>query len=250
MRLKEKVAFITGAAGPMGSAIARRFAAEGAKLVLVDISGKRLTAAVEELPSGTDVLSRPSVSVLDSDKVKDVTDEAIDRFGRIDVLINIVGGIASRRITTPMLEIDDTQLSETFAINVRSIFVTARHVVPHMKANRYGRIVNISSTSMAGETGQSDYTAAKAGVAGLTRTMAIEFAPDITVNCIAPSLIRTRVMEAFDPETLKTYAERPLLRRIGEPEDIANAALFLGSDEAAYITGVMLPVTGGAWPAL
>jgi NAD(P)-dependent dehydrogenase (short-subunit alcohol dehydrogenase family) len=231
-------------------AIARRFATEGARLVLVDISEKRLPSAIKELPPATEVLWKSPVNVLENDHVKGIVDEAIDRFGRIDILVNIVGGIASRQITTPMLEMDDAQLTATFALNVKSIFVTSRHILPHMKRNRYGRVVNITSTSMAGEAGQSDYSAAKAGVAGLTRTMAIEFAPDITVNCIAPSLIRTRVMEAFDPEIIKTYAERPLLRRIGEPDDIANAALFLGSDEAAYITGIMLPVTGGAWPAL
>lgn len=249
MRLKDKVAFITGAAGGMGAAIARRFAAEGAKLVLTDISARRMAEIGEELAQTTDLVWAAS-DVLNSENIGALVDNAITTFGRIDILVNVVGGIGSKNAMTPLLQMDDEQIDRTLALNLKSIFVTARHILPLMQKQRYGRVVNITSASMSGQNGQSDYAAAKAGVAGLTRTMAIEFAPDITVNCIAPSLIRTRVMERFDQATIDRWAAEPLLKRIGEPEDIANAVLFLGSDEASYITGVMLPVTGGSWPAL
>jgi NAD(P)-dependent dehydrogenase (short-subunit alcohol dehydrogenase family) len=248
MRLQDKIAFITGAAGPMGEAVARRFAGEGARLALVDVSQRRLDAVQAGLPPGTDCLAR-RVDVLRNDEVQAAIAETVDRFGSIDIVVNIVGGIVSPRITTPMLEMDEAQFDATLALNLKSVFLTTRHAVPAMR-KRSGRIVNLSSISLAGEPGQAEYSAAKAGVAALTRTMAIEFAPDVTVNCIAPALIRTRVLDRLDPGMVEGYRARTLLGRLGEPEDIAHAALFLASDEAAFITGAILPVSGGIWPAL
>ena len=114
-----------------------------------------------------------------------------------------------------------------------------------MMKNQYGRIVNFASIAMSGEDGMAAYSAAKAGVAALTRSMAIEFGPYVTVNSVAPSLIRTRVVDRMDPEQVEIFRQRTLLKRLGEPIDIANAALFLASDEASFITGVNLPVSGG-----
>ena len=120
----------------------------------------------------------------------------------------------------------------------------------NMLENNYGKILNISSINFAGEAGSADYGAAKAGVASLTRTLAAELAPSINVNAIAPGIIRTRALAMLGPENAKKYRERSLLKRLGEPTDIANTALFLCSDEGAYITGEILPVSGGIWPAL
>jgi NAD(P)-dependent dehydrogenase (short-subunit alcohol dehydrogenase family) len=119
-----------------------------------------------------------------------------------------------------------------------------------MLERRYGKIVNVSSINFAGEVGSSDYSAAKAAVASLTRTMAIELAPHINVNCIAPGIIRTSVIDRMSPDVRAHYENKPLLKRLGEARDIANAALFLCSDESSYITGQILAVSGGIWPAL
>lgn len=251
MRLKGKVAFITAAAGGIGSATAKRFAAEGARLVLTDISHRRLSEVEGELSGACELIGEAG-DALDQHFIAGLVGQAMERFERIDILVNVVGGVASKKFATPMLEIDDAQLEATLAFNLKGIFATARQVVPLMQRQRYGRIVNISSTSMAGESGHADYSAAKGGVAGLTRTMAIEFAPDITVNAIAPWLIRTPLMKQLvDQTTMDGWtARKPPLQRFGEPEDIANAALFLASDEASFITGINLPVTGGFWPNL
>ncbi len=249
MRLSKKIALITGAAGPMGEAIALRFAQEGANLILTDISQRRLSAICTRLPPRCDVLAIKA-DALDNEQLAGVVARAIDHFGAVDLLVNIVGGIVSSRITTPLLEMSDEQFEATLRLNLRSIVLTARHVVPQMQQRNYGRIVNISSVAMCGEAGQADYSAAKAGVAGLTRTMAIEFSPHITVNCIAPALVGTRVLDRLDPMLVDAWRDRTLLKRLGQPIDIAHAALFLASDEASFITGVQLPVSGGICPAL
>lgn len=239
---------ITGAAGPMGEAVARRFLDEGTTLVLFDISRRRLDEVVARL--GTDRLVACQGNSLAEPDVKAAVAAGIAAFARLDILVNIVGGIVSPRIATPLLDMTDEQFSGTLELNLKSVLLTARHVVPHMQRHGRGSIVNLGSISMAGEAGQAEYSAAKAGVAALTRTMAIEFAPLIRVNCIAPALIRTRVLDRLDPAMIAEYRERTLLKRLGEPEDVAAAALFLASDEASFVTGAILPVSGGIWPAL
>lgn len=239
---------ITGAAGPMGEAVARRFHEEGATLVLFDISRRRLDEVVSRLWTER-LVACAGNSLVEAD-VKAAVDAGIAAFARLDILVNIVGGIVSPRIATPMLEMSDEQFSGTLELNLKTVLLTARHVVPHMQRHGGGSIVNLGSISMAGEAGQAEYSAAKAGVAALTRVMAIEFAPQIRVNCIAPALIRTRVLERLDPAMIAEYRERTLLKRLGEPEDVAAAALFLASDEASFVTGAILPVSGGIWPAL
>lgn len=249
MRLKDRTALICGAAGPMGEAIAQRFVDEGANLVLTDISGRRLEglAATLEAPKR---IAAIRADALKADEMRAVVDAGIKAFKKIDIVVNVVGGIRAKSIHTSMLDMTSAQLDETLSLNLKGILLSTQLVSPHMRHNMYGRIVNISSISMAGEGGQADYAAAKAGVAAMTRTMAIELAPYITVNCIAPALIKTTVLERMDPRAIETYRNRTLLGRLGEPEDIANAALFLASDESAFITGHMLPVSGGIWPSL
>jgi len=249
MRLQGRIAMITGAAGPMGEAVAIRFAQEGAAVLLFDISRRRLDEVAARLGRPDRVVAHRGDALLDTDMQAGVQ-AGVAAFGRLDILINIVGGIVSPRIFTPLVEMTDAQFEATLDLNLKTTFLAARHVVPHMQKHGYGRIVNLGSVSMAGEAGQAEYSAAKAGVAALTRTMAIEFAPEITVNCIAPALIRTRVLQRLDPAMVEHYRTRTLLKRLGEPEDVAAAALFLASDEASFITGAVLPVSGGIWPAL
>jgi NAD(P)-dependent dehydrogenase (short-subunit alcohol dehydrogenase family) len=173
-----------------------------------------------------------------------VADLALERFGRVDVLINLVGGLRGD-MYVPLLEISDERWGETLQLNLRAGLHLARALVPGMRERGWGRVVNISSIAYAGELGQADYGAAKAAVASLSRSMAIEFAPEVNVNCIAPSLIRTSVVERMDPAELDDLRDRTLLKRLGEAGEIANAVLFFSCDESSFVTGQLLAVSGG-----
>jgi 3-oxoacyl-[acyl-carrier protein] reductase len=253
VRLKDKVAFISGAGGPMGLAIARRMAEEGAHLVMTDISGSRLDAAVAEieaLPGGHGKVLARRASVIVQTEAANLCAEALQTFGRVDVLVNVVGGIADKVFYRPFLEISEARWAGTFDVNLSGTRYLTRGLAPAMLANRYGRIVNIASVDFAGEWGHADYSASKAAVVSLTKVLAMEFAPHVTVNCIAPGIINTRAADAMDPEKRAELKNRNLLKRLGEPIDVAHAALFLGCDEAAFITGEVMSVSGGIWPGL
>lgn len=248
MRLEGKIALITGA-GPMGAAIARRFADEGASLVLTDISGSRLKAAVDRLAKETRVVAhRADVTV--RDEALAVAEAGLTEFGRIDILCNIVGGVRDATLYQPILTMSEKRWDDTFALNLKGSMHLIQRIVPGMIDRGSGKILNVSSINYAGEAGSGDYGAAKAAVASLTRTMAIEFAPAVNVNCLVPGGIETRAMEKLDEELKESYRTRNLLKRLGRPEDIANAALFLCSGEADYITGHLLPVAGGVSASL
>ncbi|KAA9022564.1 SDR family NAD(P)-dependent oxidoreductase [Niallia endozanthoxylica] len=252
MRLKDKVAFITGAGGPMGEAIAIRFAEEGAKLVITDISEKRLNSTREKLLEYTvaDNIVAIRASVLDYEEVKEVVEEANQTFSKIDILVNVVGGIRDTTMIRPIFEIDSDRWDNTMELNLKGTFNCTKLVAPKMIQYGYGKIVNISTIHFDGEKGYADYGAAKAGVASFTKTAAKELSPVINVNCIAPGLIQTSIVDRMDSETLEEYRKKTLLGRLGNPIDVANTALFLASDESAYITGHIIPVSGGIWPHL
>jgi 3-oxoacyl-[acyl-carrier protein] reductase len=253
MRLKGKIALITGAAGPMGRAVALRFAEEGASLVISDISGPRLAeseASIATKLKGDARLLAHRANVISREEALALAQLGLDTFGKIDLLVNIVGGIRAKTMFEPMVGMSETRWDETMALNLKPNLHLSQAVVPGMLERRYGKIVNVSSINFAGEIGSADYSAAKAAVASLTRTMAIELAPHINVNCIAPGIIRTSVIDRMTPDVRAHYEQKPLLKRLGEATDIANAALFLCSDESSYITGQILAVSGGIWPAL
>ena len=248
---------ITGAGGPMGFAIARRFAAEGASLALTDISGSRLekaAAAVREVLAPGAALVAQRASVLDEEEVRGLI-RAVEgapgsmRGGQIDVLVNVVGGVRGP-LDTAFVALTPARMTDTFDLNLKGTLLLAQALVPGMLARQRGKILNISSINMAGAAGQADYAMAKAAVASLTRTLAMELAPHVNVNCIAPAIINTSVVQRMPQEERQRYVDATQLKRMGEPGDIANAALFLCSSESDYITGVMLPVSGGIWPAL
>lgn len=243
MRLSGKVALITGA-GPMGAAIARRFAEEGASLILTDVSGARLDATAEELRGKTRVVAhRADVTV--RQEALAVAEAGLAEFGRVDILCNLVGGIRDATLYRPLLSMSEKRWDETFAINLKpSLYLIAR-LAPGMIERGAGKILNVSSVNYAGEAGSSDYGAAKAAVASLTRSLAIELAPTINVNCLVPGLIETRAVDKLDEKLKESYRARTLLKRLGRPEDIANAALFLCCSESDYLTGHLLPVSGG-----
>jgi 3-oxoacyl-[acyl-carrier protein] reductase len=253
MRLQGRTALVSGAGGPMGRAVADRFAREGASLVVTDISGKRLAEAAAmiepQLAAGAKLVAQRA-DVTQAAEAASVVAAAHSTLGPIDIVINIVGGIKAKTMFEPMVSMSEERWDATFALNTKGILHMTKLLAPAMLERQYGKIVNISSISFAGEVGSADYGGAKAAVASLTRTMAIELAPYVNVNCIAPGTIRTSVMQRMQPDELAFYAAKPLLKRLGEPTDIANACLFLVSDEASYITGEILAVSGGVWPAL
>ncbi len=249
MRLENRIAIVTGSGGPMGAAIAERFAAEGAKVVLNDISARRLAGTEAKLKEAgheavalrADVCNRPEAEALVA--------LALESHGRIDVLVNVVGGLKGA-IDLPVLEIDDERWDLTMRLNLRGSLACSQLVVPEMRRAGGGNIINISSISYAGVASQADYAAGKAGVAAFTRSCALEFAPEIRVNAIMPGPIATSVVERQDPARLEAWIAETPLAKIGRPEDIADAALFLGSEEAGHITGQFLYVSGGLWPSL
>lgn len=253
MRLKDKVALITGAGGPMGRAVAERFAEEGAALVITDISGNRLNEARATIESGLGPgagIVAERADVTRGDEARRVAEAGLARFGRVDLLVNVVGGIKAKTLFEPILAMSEARWDDTFNLNLKASFHLVKLLAPGMLERRYGKIVNVASINFAGELGSADYGAAKAAVASLTRTLAMELAPHVNVNCIAPGTIRTSVLQRMPADELQRYADKPLLKRLGEPRDIANAALFLASDESSYVTGEILAVSGGVWPAL
>ncbi len=253
MRLQERTALVSGAGGPMGRAVAERFAREGASLVLTDISGRRLDESVAMitplLRNGARVTARRA-DVTRAEEAAAVVAVGHAAIGPVDIVVNIVGGIKAKVLFEPMVTMTEERWDATFALNTKGILHLTKLLAPTMVERQYGKIVNISSINFAGEMGNADYGASKAAVASLTRTMAIELAPHVNVNCVAPGTIRTSVLQRMAADELAFYAAKPLLQRLGEPADVANACLFLASEEASYITGEILAVSGGIWPAL
>jgi NAD(P)-dependent dehydrogenase (short-subunit alcohol dehydrogenase family) len=248
MRLDGKIALVTGA-GPMGGAIARRFAEEGASLVLTDISGSRLGSVVDLLSSKTRLVAhRADVAI--REEALAVAEAGLTEFGQIDSLCNIVGGVRDATLYRPILTMSEKRWDDTFAINLKGSLCLVQRIAPGMIERGLGKILNVSSINYSGEADAGDYGAAKVAVASLTRTMAIEFAPMVNVNCPVPGGIETRAMQKLDEEMKEGYRTRNLLKRLGRPEDIANAALFLCGSESDYIAGHLLPVSGGVVASL
>jgi len=246
MRFEGQAIMVTGAARGIGAAIARAFHREGARVTLLDIDSPGVEALARELrATGDDPLALKTDVTVAAD-VRRAVDAIIGRWGRLDVLVNNAGGF-SRIIPTE--EIPDEEWDAILRLNLTSVFLCAKAVLPIMKRQGSGRIVNVSSAAgRAGAvTATSHYAAAKAGVLGFTRHLAREVGPDgITVNAVAPGTVATERFKALrSVEETRRLAESIPLRRIAEPDEIAEAVLFLASDAARYITGAALDVNGG-----
>ena len=235
----------------MGRAVTMRFAREGAALVLTDISGRRLESTLEDVraahPGVSAIGIRADVTVpaeLDS-----LMAEASAHAPPCDILVNVVGGMRGA-LFEPLLSMQAERWDQTMALNLRGTVLLTQRLAPGMRERGYGRIVNFSSINYAGEEGQADYAAAKAAVAALTRSLAMELAPEVNVNCVAPGLIQTSVVDRMDASTVTRYRDACALKRLGTPDEIASAVLFLASEEASYVTGEILRVSGGRWPIL
>jgi NAD(P)-dependent dehydrogenase (short-subunit alcohol dehydrogenase family) len=249
MRLKDKVALITGAGGGIGRAIAQRFAREGARIAVLDRNGRFAGDAVAELPSEAQAIAIEA-DVGDSGSVDDAIRQVYRKYERIDILFNN----AAINSVVPVVSVSNDELDRIFAVNVKSMFYTCRAVLPQMIARKSGSILNMSSiTGLVGAPGMTTYATSKGAIITFTRSLALEQAENgVRVNCICPASIDTPMLqEAFDRTNDPAAAKEQNIRRhplgrLGTPEDVANFALFLASDEASFITGGTHVIDGGA----
>lgn len=242
MRLRGKVAIITGAANGLGYEAAITFIREGASVVLVDfdVSGDQRAKELKE--QGADV-EFFQVDVANRESVDNMVSNVIGRFNKIDILVNNAGITRDGMLTT--LSQEDFQ--KVLDVNLTGVFNCTQAVVPHMVSQGYGKIVNTSSVSgVYGNVGQTNYAATKAAVVGMTKTWAKELGrKGINVNAVAPGFIETNMVAAVPEKVIEQMKSVIPLQRLGKPSDIANAYLYLSSDEASYVNGTVLHVDGG-----
>jgi len=236
MRLKDKVALITGGSRGLGQAMAERFANEGAKVVALDLG---------ELSYSHDNVEFMPLNVTSTLECEIVFKKVDEKYGRIDVLVNNAG-ITQDSLTRKM---SDDQWNKVIDVNLKGVFNLTRYVGPFMAEQGSGSIINISSVvGVYGNIGQANYAATKAGVLGLTMSWAKEFAmkgAQVRVNAIAPGYTLTDILKTVPQELLDKFAAQTMLKRLGQPHEIADVALFLASDESSYLTGQTLQVDGG-----
>ncbi|MBW2674071.1 MAG: 3-oxoacyl-ACP reductase FabG [Deltaproteobacteria bacterium] len=246
MRLKDKVAIVTGSGRGIGEGIVLRFAEEGAKIVINDVNEADANAAVEKVKAAGGQAVAVIGSVASREVVQNMVDTAIKEFGTLDIMVNNAG------ITRDVMlhKMTDEQWDQVVAVNQTGVFYGIQCAARYMREKGYGKIINISSTSALGNPGQLNYAATKAAVIGMTKTAAKELGPkNVNVNAIAPGMIWTDMMKNMPQEAKdKLDAMLPFLvplNRKGSPLDIANLALFLASEESQFITGQVIFCEGG-----
>ena len=236
MRLKDKIAVVTGGARGLGQAISERFAKEGARVIALDMGASTYEA---------DQVEFRLLDVTDREACKAMFDSIVKDYGRIDILVNNAG-ITRDAMTRKMT---DDQWDQVIDVNLTGVFNLTRFVGPHMEAMGGGSIINISSVvGVFGNIGQANYAATKAGVVALAQTWAKEFARKgvpVRVNAIAPGYTMTDILKTVPQDLLDSFAKLTMLGRLGQPHEIAEPAVFLASDESSYITGHVLEVNGG-----
>lgn len=242
-RLSGKTAIVTGGASGFGAGIVRKFVAEGARVMIADINADGATMLARELGA-----IAQQVDVSSDASVNEMAGTAIARFGRLDILVNNAG---VSHMPAPLDEISEADFDRVVAINIKSVYLTARHLVPHFKANKRGAILNVASTAAVSPRPRlSWYNASKGWMVTATKSMAVELAPlGVRVNAINPVAGETPLLKTFmgedTPEIRAKFLATIPLGRFSTPEDMGNAACFLCSDEASMITGVALEVDGG-----
>ncbi|KUO94707.1 beta-ketoacyl-ACP reductase [Ferroacidibacillus organovorans] len=244
-----RVAMVTGSARGIGAATAIRLAADGAAVAVIDLHEKSCQETVEAIRAGGGQAIGIGCDVSQAESVKAAVEQVVSAFGRLDILVNNAGLTRDNLL----FKMTDEDWDVVMSVHLRGSFLCSREAQKHMVQNRYGKIVNLSSTSALGNRGQANYAAAKAGLQGFTKTLAIELGPfNINVNAVAPGFIDTDMTRqtaariGLDPEeNIRRAIEAIPLRRVGVPSDIANVISFLTSDEASYVTGQVLYVNGG-----
>lgn len=250
MRLKDKVAIITGAKRGIGHAIAARFTSEGAHVVLADIQDA--TAEAQLLSSSATLARSIHTDVSRDADIKALIRQTMAEFGRIDILVNNAGIEFAKTV----VDTTETEWEQLMAVNLKGVFLCSRAVIPIMKQQGAGVIINIASElGLVGEAGVAAYCASKGGVVMLSKALAIDHGPQgIRVNCLCPGPVTTQLLEdvfasSDDPSAMREMFEsKTVLKRLGGPEEIAAAAAFLASDESAFMAGADLVVDGG-WTA-
>lgn len=247
----DKVVLITGGGNGIGRATAVRFAREGAKVVISDLDAAGMAETKAQIEAAGGEVTTVAGNVASRSDVQKMVDTAVSNYGGLHVLINNAGitrdGLTTRIKDGQRLFMSDEKWDAVLEVNLKGTWLCCQLAAIPMIKQGYGRINNTASISALGNIGQANYSASKAGIIGLTKTLALEFARyGIAVNCIAPGGVKTRMIEAIPEKVMTGLLEGIPFRRFAEPEEIAAAHLFLASEEASFITGQVLFVDGGA----
>ena len=243
MRLKDKVAIVTGAGSGIGAATAKRFASEGASVVVADVMDEQAAEVVAEIEAADGKAIACHCNVADKGEVDAMVAAAVKAFGTVNILVNNAGitrdGFA--------VKLSEEKWDAVIDVNLKGAFLCAQAVMPIMNENGWGRIISTSSIGADGNIGQSNYAASKAGIVGLTRTLALEGARgNVLVNCVSPGATETQMFAGVPEKVVQFMLSRIPLRRLANPDEIASVHAFLASDDASYITGQNIAVDGGA----
>jgi len=244
-KLQDRVAIITGAARGIGKAAAFKMVREGASVALLDILSEEVTRVAKDLQASGGKALGISADIRHKDEVDRAVDRALKHFGRVDILVNNAG------VVNPALleDVKEKDWEEVIGVNLKGASFCTQAVIQTMKKNRYGKIINIGSRASLGKELRTVYSATKAGLIGVTRTWALELGQyNINVNYIGPGPIATELFKSVNPENspqTRAILNGIPLKRMGQPEDVANLASFLASDEASFITGQAIFICGG-----
>ncbi len=243
MLLRDRIAIITGGGGGIGRAAALRFAREGAKVAVADVVAEAAQRVVEEVMGAGGEAIALAVNVADRPSVDSMVAQVRAKWGRIDILVNNAGILRDARL----IKMTEADFDAVISVNLKGVFNCTQAVAPIMIEQEYGRIINTSSVvALYGNFGQTNYIAAKAGVIGMTKVWARELGrKGITVNAVAPGFIQTEMIAGLPENVVKMLLERVPLGRMGQPEEIANAYVWLASDQASYVNGAVISVDGG-----
>ena len=248
-KLDGRVAFVTGAGRGIGAATALRLAEDGASVVLADIDPDGCKEVAAQIKNAGSQALAVSCNVADREAVEAAFQQAIEHFGQLDILVNNAGVLRDNLL----FKMSDDDWETVMNVHLKGAFLCSRAAQAHMVQQKYGRIISLSSVSALGNRGQANYATAKAGLQGLTRTLAIELGPfGITTNAVAPGFIDTEMTRAtarrqgHDPQQVIEMAAKSIpVRRVGQPRDVANVICFLASEEASYVNGQVIYVAGG-----
>jgi len=242
-RIEKKVAIITGGAQGIGKAAVKKFAEEGAIVIIWDVNSEKAKSTIEEFKKVSERIEFQKVDVTNLDSVSEAASKIVEKHKKIDFLINNAGITRD----ASFLKMTADQWKQVIDVNLTGVFNCTKAVTTYMVENKFGKIVNTSSVvGLYGNFGQTNYVATKSGIIGMTKVWARELGrKGINVNAVAPGFIATEMVNSVPEKVIEMLKEKTPLGKLGDPDDIANAYLFLVSDEAKYITGTVLSVDGG-----